>query len=304
MIRVGFIGLGEAGLAMATGLSDVAAAHVVGYDILQDEPAVRAAAEQARVQIVGSATGLAAAADVVICLTSASAAISIAEEVAPVLSSRHLYADYNSASPELKWAVAAVVEPTGARFVDGAVMAAVSPARHQVPVLASGSGAEAFAAVGRELEMRIEVIGDRPGDASAVKMFRSLLVKGLEALVLECALGGARYGVSERVFASMGGSLPFEDWEALASYLIGRTVVHGERRAEELRQVATALVGAGIEPWLAEAGAARLQWAVDHHLRERFGGVAPRRYQDVLRVLAEPGTTPLPPVQRRAMRMT
>lgn len=288
MISVGIIGLGEAGLALATGLGEVAGARVVGYDVRQDEPAVRAAAERAEVQLVSSGAALADAADVVICLTSASVAISVAEEVAPVLSTRHLYADYNSASPELKRAVAAVVEPTGARFVDGAVMAAVPSARHRVPVLASGSGAEAFAAVARELEMQVEVIGDRPGQASAVKMFRSLLVKGLEALVLECAVGAARYGVAERVFASMGGSLPFDDWEALASYLIGRTVVHGERRAEELRQVATTLVGSGIDPWLAEAGAARLQWAVDHHLRERFAGVAPSRYQDVLRVLAEP----------------
>jgi 3-hydroxyisobutyrate dehydrogenase-like beta-hydroxyacid dehydrogenase len=139
----------------------------------------------------------------------------------------------------------------------------VPPQRHRVPVLLSGDGARRLFELLSPFGMQLEVLGDQPGQASAVKMFRSLLVKGLEALLLECALGAQAYGATERVLSSMNGTLPTEDWRRLASYLLERTVLHGERRAEELRQVARTLDDAGVEPLMAEAGARRLQWLVD-----------------------------------------
>jgi 3-hydroxyisobutyrate dehydrogenase-like beta-hydroxyacid dehydrogenase len=154
-----------------------------------------------------------------------------------------------------------------------------------VPVLASGDGAREFATLAATLDMRVEAIGDEPGQASAVKMLRSLLVKGLEALLWECAVGAHRYGVDARVFASMPGDLPMDDWQELASYLIGRTVLHGERRAAELREVADTLEDVDVEPLLALAGAARLQWAADQGLRERLGETARPAYTEVLKMI-------------------
>lgn len=282
---LGLIGLGEAGSAIAAGLTENGHA-VAAYDARHAEPDLREIAEERQVELVGSPAELAERAKVIICLTSASVATGVAREFAPALGPGHLYADWNSASPQAKRDVAAVVEPTGAGFVDGAVMAAVPPNRHLVPVLLSGGGAEAFAGVADRLGMRTEVIGDDPGQAAAVKMYRSLLVKGLEALLLECAVGAARHRVTERVFASMNGSLPVEDWSTLASYLLGRTALHGKRRAEELRQVAGTLRESGIEPLLADAGAERLQWAVDAGLTpDRFDGTAPGDYHEVLAAL-------------------
>jgi 3-hydroxyisobutyrate dehydrogenase-like beta-hydroxyacid dehydrogenase len=289
MSTIGLIGLGEAGTAIAAGLNEEARAQVVGYDPRQADPTVRAAAEQAGVMLLDSVTAVVEAAEIVISLTKANVAVRVAEDAAPALTARHIYADYNSSSPEVKRAVAATVAQTGARFVDGAVMSAVPPKRHRVPVLASGDGADDFGVFATGLGMEVEVIGDEPGQASAVKMFRSLLVKGLEALVLECAVGAHRHGIDGRVFASMPGDLPVDDWTELASYLIGRTVVHGERRAAELREVAATLADAGVAPLLAEAGAARLQWAADQGLRERFGGQPPLDYTTVLEALEKGG---------------
>jgi 3-hydroxyisobutyrate dehydrogenase-like beta-hydroxyacid dehydrogenase len=262
-VRLGLIGVGEAGAAIASGLRDEHGLPVVGYDAQADRDAVRRRAAAAGVELVAEPAELARRADVLICLASAKVAVTIAEHYATHLGARHLYADWNSASPEVKREVGRIVTGSGAAYADGAVMAAVPPKRHRVPVLISGGGAARLAELLTPYGMRLEVLAGEPGQASAVKMFRSLLVKGLEALLLECAVGAQAYGATERVLSSMNGTLPIEDWRRLAAYLLERTVVHGARRAEELRQVAGTLQEAGVEPLLAEAGARRLQWFVD-----------------------------------------
>ena len=286
--RLGLIGLGEAGGAIASGLAE-RGVLVVGYDARADAPAVLAAAERAGVTLAGSVGELVAAVDVVLCLTKAAAAVPVAEVAAAGLSARHVYADLNSASPAVKRAAAAVVEQTGAQFADVAVMAAVPPHRHLVPMLASGGGAKAFSAQVSQFGMRAEVLGDRVGQASAVKMYRSLLLKGLEALIFECALGAGAEGALDRVLASMAGSLPFGDWNELASYLMSRTVAHGGRRAAELREVAATLAETGIDPALADAAAARLEWVAARDLGARFADQPPRDYQEILDALRESG---------------
>jgi 3-hydroxyisobutyrate dehydrogenase-like beta-hydroxyacid dehydrogenase len=261
--RIGLIGIGEAGAAIGAGLRDENDLAVVGYDARGDDAVVRDRAAAAGIRLVGSLAELAASAEILLCLTSAKVALSVAAAAAPHLGPDHVYADWNSAGPRLKRDIAQVVEATGASFVDGAVMAAVPPHRHRVPVLLSGGGAERLCAAVEGLGLDLEVLGPEPGAASAVKMFRSLLVKGLEALLLECAVGAHEYGATDRVLSSMNGTLPTDDWRELASYLLGRTVLHGARRAEELRQVARTLDDIGVEPLLADAGARRLQWFAD-----------------------------------------
>jgi 3-hydroxyisobutyrate dehydrogenase-like beta-hydroxyacid dehydrogenase len=285
--RIGLIGVGEAGAAIAVGLRDEHGLMVVGYDAQGQDAAVRRRAEAAGTELVASLSALAERTDVVVCLASAKAAVPIAEQIAPHLGSGHVYADWNSASPEVKRKVCDIVSKSGAAFVDGAVMAAVPPQRHRVPVLLSGDGARRLFELLSPFGMQLEVLGDQPGQASAVKMFRSLLVKGLEALLLECALGAQAYGATERVLSSMNGTLPTEDWRRLASYLLERTVLHGERRAEELRQVARTLDDAGVEPLMAEAGARRLQWLVDLDLG---GSLDVTDYDSLLTTLRRAGT--------------
>jgi 3-hydroxyisobutyrate dehydrogenase-like beta-hydroxyacid dehydrogenase len=285
--RIGLIGVGEAGAAIASGLRDEHGLTVAGYDARGDDPAVRARAQRAGVELVSSLAELTEGADVVVCLASAKVAVPVAKDAAPHLTARHLYADWNSASPEVKREVGEVLAGSGAAYVDGAVMAAVPPKRHRVPTLLSGPGAERLAAELTPYGFALEVLGSEPGQASAVKMFRSLLVKGLEALLLECAVGAQAYGATHRVLESMNGTLPTEDWPRLAAYLLERTVEHGERRAEELRQVARTLEDAGVEPLLADAGARRLQWFVDLGVS---GDVKNLDYQGVLDAVQKAGT--------------
>lgn len=280
---LGLVGVGEAGAAIGAGLTE-GGHRVLGYDARPEQVGETAAA--AGVELVGSPAELAARCEVLICLTNAKTAAPVARTLMPSLDRRHLYADFNSASPELKEEVAGLVSGTGARFVDGAVMAAVPPKRHQVPVLLSGSGARDFHAFGTPLGMNLEVLGEVAGQASAVKMFRSLLVKGLESLILECAFGAHAHGVTARVFDSMAGSLPMHDWHELASYLMTRSVTHAERRASELDEVASTLRAAGIEPLLATAGAQRLRWLADRGVRDRLPGT-PSGYPELLDLITK-----------------
>jgi 3-hydroxyisobutyrate dehydrogenase-like beta-hydroxyacid dehydrogenase len=130
--------------------------------------------------------------------------------------------------------------------------------------------------------MRLDVISDRVGAASAVKMFRSLIIKGLEALLFECALGASEYGVDEQVLASVQETLPGIDWKARADYVVGRVVEHGERRAREMEEVAETLRAIGVEPIMAEAIARRQDWGGQLNLMESFGGRAPKGYREVM----------------------
>jgi 3-hydroxyisobutyrate dehydrogenase-like beta-hydroxyacid dehydrogenase len=286
--RMGLVGVGEAGAAIAAGLHDDHGLSVTGYDARGSDAAVRERATRAGVDLVDDLGALAGACDVILCLASAKVAVPVAEQVAPHLGPRHLYADLNSASPGTKREVGELVSPTGAGYADGAIMSAVPPKRHRVPTLLSGDGAARLAELLTPLGFELEVLDGGPGQASAVKMFRSLLVKGLEALLLECALGAEAWGATDRVLGSMNGTLPTEDWRRLAAYLMERTVVHGERRAEELREVARTLSDAGVEPLLADAGARRLQWFVDRGL----GGLDEKDYDGVLRAVSTYGGRP------------
>lgn len=123
--------------------------------------------------------------------------------------------------------------------------------------------------------------------ASAVKMCRSIVVKGLDALLFECVLGATSYGADDRVFASLDESFPGMNWRSLATYMMGRVLEHGERRAAEMEEAARTLRETGVEPMMAEATARRQAWGGQLNLLDRFGGKAPESYQEVVRALSE-----------------
>jgi 3-hydroxyisobutyrate dehydrogenase-like beta-hydroxyacid dehydrogenase len=139
----------------------------------------------------------------------------------------------------------------------------------------------------RPFGLRCDVLaGANVGSAAAVKMCRSIVVKGLEALMCECVLAARPFDADEHVFASLNESFPGLDWKALADYMVGRVVVHGERRAREMEEVAETLAAIGVEPIMAEAAGRRQQWSADLGLSARFGPVGPATYREVLDVLA------------------
>lgn len=282
---IGFIGFGEAGSHLAGGLHSAGLNRLFTYDIVD----VRERAAACHTTVVESPEALARAATILIAAVTASSARTAATQIAPFLNSglnsQHLYTDINSVSPALKQEIGAIIDRTGAGFVEAAVMAPIPPYGHRVPMLLGGSGAARFTFIMTPFGMRLEVLPGKVGTAAAVKMCRSIVVKGLEALLFECVLGASRYGAEDRVFESLDETFPGIDWNKLAHYMIGRSVVHGERRAHEMEEVAETLRAIGINPIMAEATARRQAWSAELGLKSKFGAEGPASYRDVLDVI-------------------
>jgi len=286
-LKIGFVGFGEAGYNLAKGLRGAGVIHLSAYDINTRTPGlgerIKRRAAETEVPLLESPERLTNESDVLLSVVTADSAARAASQTAPYLQSRHYYADLNSVSPETKRAIERIIGAAGARFVEAAVMAPVPPYGHKVPMLLGGVHAQSFSDLLAPAGMRFEVVSDQVGAAVAVKMCRSVIVKGLEALLFECALGATHYGVDERVFASLDESFPGMNWSKLADYMIGRVVEHGERRAREMEEVAETLRAAGIEPMMAEATARRQEWGARLNLLDHFGGKAPASYREIAR---------------------
>ena len=288
--RIAFIGFGEAGQTIGRGLI-AQGARLCAYDILFDSPAdqgrLRAVAESAGVAACANHAAAVRDADIVFLAVTASSSLEAARSCLPGLRKPQLFLDINSVSPQRKIETAALVAGTGAAYVDVAVMAAVAPYGHKVPCLIGGPGAEALLPRARALGMKMEIVASEVGQASAIKMFRSVLIKGLEALVLESMLAASEYRVEERVLASLKETFPSLDWEKLSGHMIERVVSHGKRRAAEMREVAETLAGIGLEPIMASATAARQQWLADLGVKDTLKGKKTEDRAELVRAIRQ-----------------
>jgi len=255
--RIGLIGFGEAGGIIA---QDLAAQGVVVqvYDCLLDAPDTRvelvAKAERLGVQLYDSAEDAVRLVPLVISAVTAGSALNVASTAAAAMRPGQLFMDINSVAPATKQAASAAIEAIGAAYVDAAVMAPVPPKRLQTPILLGGGEAVALSAALNALGFATRVVSDEIGVASAIKMCRSVMIKGLEALVTESLRTAQYYGAEAEVLASLQKSFPSMGWDGdLPHYLISRVAEHGRRRAEEMEEVAETVRAAGVEPHMSEA---------------------------------------------------
>jgi len=286
MLTVGFIGFGEAGSTIARGLRSAGVEHIFAYDVKAGDPLIQQHARETQTTLVDSSSDLAEAATNLFSAVTSSSALDAAREAVGYLKPQHTYVDLNSVSPALKQDIAKEIGESRASFVEAAVMAPVLPYGHKVPILLGGPGAEAFAATMRPFGMRLDVLaGAKVGSAAAVKMCRSIVVKGLEALLLECVMAATKFEADDLVFASLKETWPGIDWKKLADYTSGRVVLHGERRAREMDEVAETLHAIGIDPIMAEATARRQDWSAELDLKSHFGPDGPKTYREVVDVI-------------------
>ena len=285
-LRIGFVGFGEAGYHLAKGLRQPGVASIAAFDINVTDK-VRQRAQETQTQLVESNRELGLSCDIMLSTVTANQAARAAEQNAPYLNTSHIYADMNSVSPGVKQSVARTIQATGARFAEIAMMAPVPPYGHKVPMLAGGDGAPEFVERLKPFGISAEIVSREVGTAAATKMFRSIIVKGLEALITECVLGASRYNAEPRVFASLAESFPGINWNELADYMVGRVVVHGERRAREMEEVAETLREIDIEPIMAEAIVRRMDWSAQLGLKQLFKGEAPKSYREVVEAVAK-----------------
>ena len=259
---IGLVGYGEVGRILAEDLRahDVA---VSAYDLkLADDGAkeLQAHAVEHGVQLAKNHAELAARSDFLISAVTASQTLAVAQACAVAMRANAFYLDFNSASPGAKQQAAALIDGAGGRYVEGAVMTSVPPYRIKVPLLLGGMHAAALAEKINPLGFAARVVSEKLGVASATKMCRSVMIKGLEAMVIESFTAARHYGVEDAVLASLAETFPGIDWEKQGAYFFQRVIEHGRRRSEEMFESARTVRDVGMPSWIAQGAAERQAW--------------------------------------------
>jgi 3-hydroxyisobutyrate dehydrogenase-like beta-hydroxyacid dehydrogenase len=224
--------------------------EIAAWDILFPQSGGAKLVEAAKavgVRVASSPEDAVRDAEMVIAAVTAASSHDAAQSVATHLRGQPFYLDVNSVSPGRKQATAKLLGDA-ARYVDVAIVAAIYPARHKSPMMLAGPDAKAVEPLLTKLDMRTQIVGDEVGAAAAIKMVRSVMIKGIEALTLECFLAAQRAGVVDQVAASLKNNYPSLDWSKLSEYNIERMASHGIRRAAEMRESAQTLRELGVEP--------------------------------------------------------
>lgn len=257
MRALGFIGYGEVGQLFARQLRRRGGCRVAANDIKLDDAGeaapLRAVAAQDGVSLKDSLTALVSDADIVLSAVTADAALNVAREAASAMQRGQIFFDVNSVSPATKRAAAAILSARGFDYVEGAVMAPVAGPGITVPILTGGARAAELGGVLNALGMNLRSISPEIGRASATKLCRSILIKGIEALIIDSARACRHWGVEADVFASLNASFQQADWAELATIMAARVARHGVRRAAEMREAARMLADLGANPDLAIA---------------------------------------------------
>ncbi|NOU94498.1 DUF1932 domain-containing protein [Paenibacillus sp. LMG 31456] len=286
---IGFIGFGEAAFHITSGLVSEGVTDIFAFDVMSTDPVVgpiiKERADLANVTLTSSLKQLIESSQVVFCATSAKYALAIAQESAAFLQKEQIYVDMNSASPKVKQEIAKFMDDAGAGFVDAAVMEAVPPHRHKVPISVSGTGARKFTDLMGTYGMNITYINDEAGSASAMKMVRSIFMKGFTALLLETLTAAYKSGIEQEILSSIRGTLSNHSTEELANLLLTRTAIHAERRVAEMGEVISTLKDLDLDYSVSLATKGKLQQLVDLDLKSYFDMKAPEHFTQVLEAL-------------------
>lgn len=254
-MRIAFLGFGEAGRAFHDSLTGVdPSLEFAAYDIKLDDagaaPAMREAMQSRGVAIAPDRAAIAGA-DWIVSAVTADQSHAALEPLAPHLTPGRWLIDINSVAPDTKRANAALIGESGAAYLDMAVMAPVDPNGHRTPVLLAGAATPALLAEFDRLQWNHRVVGPDPGAAAAIKMVRSLFVKGIGAITVETLLAAEASGCFDEIYDSLSTSFPGLGWPDFAAHQFERLVTHGRRRAAEMRECAATVSDLGLNGSLA-----------------------------------------------------
>ncbi|WP_296664546.1 NAD(P)-dependent oxidoreductase [Demequina sp.] len=271
--RVALVGLGEVGRVFAEDLRAAGIPVIGAWDTAfhdSDSTASRNARELGIVPAASAAEAVSGAALVVSAVTAMNC-VPAASAAAGAISPGAWFFDLNSSSPGHKIEAQGIIDGAGGRYVEAALMSPIEPRRLTSPFLLGGPHAADFGVAAPALGLTEARVGaSEVGVAAATKLCRSVVVKGLEALLSESLLTARHYGVDREVIASLSNILPEADWERIAGYFMSRSLQHGVRRAEEMEEAAATVAEAGVTPWMSTAAVERQRWAA------QWGDVLPQ----------------------------
>jgi 3-hydroxyisobutyrate dehydrogenase-like beta-hydroxyacid dehydrogenase len=258
-MKIGLLGFGEVGRRFAADLRAADARCELGvFDLLLHQAsageAMRGHAVIHRVDLAPDA-GTLGSFDLVFSAVTADQTLAAARSIAARPLNDALFIDLNSAAPATKIECAALIAEAGGRYVEAAVMTSVPPFGIRVPMLLGGAHAPRAEQVLASMGFAARTVSTELGVASAIKLCRSVVIKGLEALVVESFTAARALGVEAQVLESLSETYPQFDWERQGDYLFSRMILHGRRRAEEMRASAAMIESTGAGGAMATAAA-------------------------------------------------
>jgi 3-hydroxyisobutyrate dehydrogenase-like beta-hydroxyacid dehydrogenase len=284
MVKLGFIGFGEAAFNITKGLGDEGLKGITAYDkfwnVAPQSELICKRAEKANVELAPSLQAMIDKSEIILSAVSADMAVSLAQAAKPFLKKDQIYVDINATSPMTKEEVDAIISPV-ALFVDCAVMGPVPNYRHKVPISVSGSGAGAFTEKLASYGMNITLMEAPAGSASASKMFRSIFMKGFVTLLLEMLFAAHKYQVEDDVLLSVKETLTAGPLLEVINGLVGRGVIHSERREHEMEEVIATLETLKVDGIMTKATKSKLRWVTELGLKEYFKGIPPKNFHEI-----------------------
>jgi 3-hydroxyisobutyrate dehydrogenase-like beta-hydroxyacid dehydrogenase len=291
-MKLVFIGFGEAAYNIAAGLKEEGLGDIGAYDVNAAAPQlgelIRKRAAEVGVTLFDGLEDACAAGDFIVSSTSGKVAFAVAKSVIPHLKGNQVYVDTNSAAPKVKTEIAKLTRPDGVLFCDAAVMGTVPGNRHKVPMFLTGDGAEKFKAAFSQYGMKLTVLDAQAGGASAIKMFKSVIMKGLPQLMFESFEAAVKYGVLNTLVDSLASSLNGKTVEQLADTFTARTMIHAARSSEEMQDVVATLENLGVDAAMSKATVAKLDLLAKHNWVEILGTNGDKMsYQEAMKALIE-----------------
>ncbi len=264
-MKIGIIGFGEVGKAFAADFKSASGVQGISAWDVRWLAAPPTAADSEALDISGAVRcsgpqQLCAQSDLIFSSVTASNALSVAEETARTIRPGTTFVDLNSASPTTKKMGAALIDAARGHYVDAGVMTSVPPYGIRTPILLGGEQAQKISQMLTDFGMKVKVVSNEVGIASAIKMSRSIMIKGMEALVIESYTTARAYGVEDFVLPTLAQTFPSIDWEKQGDYFFQRVVQHGKRRAEEMAEAARTVEEGVLAPTMTAAISERHAW--------------------------------------------
>lgn len=288
-MNIGFIGYGEAAFNISLGLKGEGITGIRANDAMMDHKVmgkqVHSRAEQAGVTLVSSAKELAQWADVLFAAVPSSFTLDVCAEIKNVLRPGQLYVDVSASTPVAKEAIWTAIKDTGVLFVDAAMLGSLPKDKHQVPITASGNGAAKFHELMTPYGMKITLAGEKAGSASAIKLVRSIFMKGIASLMIEMLQAGDAYGVADEVVASVGKSMDGIAFTSHLDWLVTGTAIHCARRGAELKGTIAMLEEANLSPEMTTATKHSHETLEKYNFAQRYVDSKPSGWQDIIEIL-------------------
>lgn len=290
-MKIGFIGYGEAAYNISLGLGKEGLTGITAYDAMADDPVmgmlVKSRAAEAGVTLKETAKEVAKECDMIFAAVPSSFTLDVCESICGVLDAGKLYVDVSASTPAVKEKIWNAIRDSGVLFVDAAMLGSLPKDKHQVPITASGNGAEAFKEKMTPYGMKITTVGEKEGAASAIKLVRSIYMKGIAALMVEMVQAADAYGVAGEVISSISESMDNIPFTSHLDRLVTGTAIHCHRRAAELKGSIAMLKECGLGTEMTAAAKEKLEKLEPYRFAERYVEQKPDGWKSIVDVMKE-----------------